>query len=462
MSFFYTPAEGIVGDAIPYAFDGRYHVFYLHDLRDPASTGYGWAHVSTTDFVHFEEHGEALPSGGVEEQDLFPATGSVFTDETGRHHIYYTGINPAFRNDAQRHQAILHATSDDLVTWTKVPGEVWYADESRYERHDWRDPFVFTHPGTRRYTMLVTARTNSGATLRRGCTGLLTSDDLRHWSVEAPFYAPGRYYGHECPDLFRLGGWYYLVFSEYRYLEPSATGGLTRYVMSRSVDGPWVAPRDDRFDTRAFYAAKTAGDGERRFVFGWNPTRAGDADDGEWQWGGCLTVHELLQEDDGTLSVRLPPEAARTFGAAAPLVPGGSSRLEATYAYEAVLGDALPATCLLEGELTFEHDAGSAGVLVGGYFLRFDQNGQALQFGKVGGSGRVHLDRMPELDRPLQIRPGEPLRFTIVVDGSALVAYVGDRAALSARMYADGPGRSGLFADGTLVSVVGFALRRGP
>src|SRR5262249_27439918 len=110
--FFYKPAPGVVGDAIPYYFDGRYHVFFLHDLRDADSygTGYGWAHMSTTDFVHFEQHAEALPRGGADAQDLFPATGSVFTDGTGKHHIFYTGINPSFRNETQRHQAILHAT----------------------------------------------------------------------------------------------------------------------------------------------------------------------------------------------------------------------------------------------------------------------------------------------------------------------------------------------------------------
>ena len=36
------------------------------------------------------------------------------------------------------------------------------SDESIYERHDWRDPFIFKHPDTDRYHMLVAARTKHG------------------------------------------------------------------------------------------------------------------------------------------------------------------------------------------------------------------------------------------------------------------------------------------------------------
>ena len=78
--------------------------------------------------------------------------------------------------------------------------------------------------------MILAARVNHGPLFRRGCTGLLTSDDLTHWTVEKPFYAPARYHGHECPDWFQMGDWYYLVFSEY------TTHTTTRYVMSRSPD----------------------------------------------------------------------------------------------------------------------------------------------------------------------------------------------------------------------------------
>jgi len=39
-------------------------------------------------------------------------------------------------------------------------------------------------------------------------------------------------------------------------------------------------------------------------LFGWNPTRSGAKDKGDWDWGGNLVVHELFQEKDGQLASR--------------------------------------------------------------------------------------------------------------------------------------------------------------
>ena len=60
-----------------------------------------------------------------------------------------------------------------------------------------------------------------------------------------------------------------------------------------------AGPGDDAFDTRAFYAAKTATDGDRRYLFGWLATRAGEQDDQPWEWGGNLVVHEISRPRNG-------------------------------------------------------------------------------------------------------------------------------------------------------------------
>jgi len=216
MNLFYKPNPGVIGDCIPFYSGGRYHIFYLRDYRDRDSSDIGatWEHISTTDFVHWKDHGLSIPKGSIQEQDHTIGTGCVFTDQQGKYHTFYTGINPYFRNETQREQGLMHATSDDLDTWIKHPEQIWFADESIYERHDWRDPFIFKHPESGKYMMIVAARVNHGPKNGRGCTGLLTSEDLKTWTVaEQPFYAPGRYHGHECPDWFKMGDWYYLAFS---------------------------------------------------------------------------------------------------------------------------------------------------------------------------------------------------------------------------------------------------------
>src|SRR5262249_13307817 len=123
---------------------------------------------------------------------------------------------------------------------------------------------------------------------------------LEHWALREPLWAPELYITHECPDLFRIGEWWYLLYSTY------SERSVTHYRMSRSLQGPWLAPAVDTFDARAYYAAKSAGVGHQRYLFGWLPTRTHEKDDGEWNWGGQLVVHELLQGPEGLLALRAP------------------------------------------------------------------------------------------------------------------------------------------------------------
>jgi beta-fructofuranosidase len=306
--FFYKPRDAWAADFIPFYHDGRFRLFYLHDWRDPAAHGEGtpWFQISTDDFVHFTEHGGMLPRGSAEEQDLYVFTGSVIEAE-GRFHIFYTGHNPHFRRQGRPEQGVMHAVSDDLLHWQKIPQDSFFAPEAGYGPHDWRDPFVFWNAGAGEYWMLLAARLKAGSSRRRGCTALCASKDLHRWEVREPFWTPGLYFTHECPDLFRMGDWWYHVYSTF------SERHVTHYRMSRSLQGPWHAPENDSFDGRAYYAAKTASDGQHRYLFGWNATRQGDRDYQPWQWGGSLVVHEVVQEEDGALSVRVPESIDRAF-----------------------------------------------------------------------------------------------------------------------------------------------------
>ena len=157
------------------------------------------------------------------------------------------------------------------------------------------------------YWMLLAAREKDGPSNRRGCIALMTSPDLEEWEVKPPFWSPRLYYTHECPDLFRWDDFWVLVYSTF------SERNVTHYRVSKTLNGPWLAPENDTFDGRAFYAAKTAGDGKRRFVFGWNPTRENEADDGDWQWAGHMVAHELLVLDETGFRLTSPPEQDTLF-----------------------------------------------------------------------------------------------------------------------------------------------------
>ena len=56
--------------------------------------------------------------------------------------------------------------------------------------------------------------TNRGD-LRGGCIALCKSEDLINWTYEKPFYDPKMYITMECPELFKMGEYWYLVFSTF-------------------------------------------------------------------------------------------------------------------------------------------------------------------------------------------------------------------------------------------------------
>ena len=455
MSFLYKPSDGVAADFIPFYWNGEYHLFYLKDYRDIAGHGEGtpWFHLVSRDFVHFEECGEILPRGSAAEQDLYVFTGSAI-ERSGAFHIFYTGHNPHLRRAGKPEQGVMHAASPDLRTWKKDPAFLSFAPQDiGYEANDWRDPFVFWNEAAGEYWMLLAARKQVGPSRQRGLTACMSSPDLQHWQVRKPFWAPDLYFTHECPDLFHIGDWWYLVYSTF------SDCCVTHYRMSRSLEGPWQAPGDDTFDGRAYYAAKTASDGQQRFIFGWLPTRTHEKDDGDWNWGGNLVVHELHQQPDGRLTVAPPQSVLDGFKTPLPLQPqtvlgrwnteGETLRGGMVGRAASMLLSAVPETCLIDTELTFAPGTSSFGLLLHAdasldhYFtLRFEPANQRMVFDRWPRPG----DQPFMLERPLHLEAGQSLHVRVLLDGSCAVAYAGGQA-LCCRLYEHPAGQLGLFAN---------------
>ena len=453
--FFYKPQDAWSGDFIPFFENGQFHLFYLKTWRDIAGHGEGtpWFQISTSDFVDFKEHGQMLARGTKDEQDLYVFTGSVIKG-AGAYHIFYTGHNPHFREQGKPVEGIMHAVSDDLLNWKKLPGETLFAPAATYEPDDWRDPFVFWNDEAKEYWMLTAARLKSGPSRRRGCTGLCASKDLHKWEVREPFWTPGLYSVHECPDLFKMGDWWYLVFSE------GSERVCTHYRKSRSLKGPWLAPDNDTFDGRALYAAKTASDGHRRFLFGWVPTRRDLRDFSPWQWGGNLMVHQLVQEADGTLSVRVPATVDAAFHQQAPsefhpavgpckVTPGGVE-IASPGSFACATAGSMPHRCKLEATVEF-----AAGTHAFGLMLRTSDDFDAAYYVRLEPArNRCVFDSWPrpgdvpywvELERPLRLEPKRPVELKVLVDGTVCVVYIDNKIAMSTRLYDLKQGGWGVF-----------------
>lgn len=175
-------------------------------------------------------------------------------------------------------QVIIHATSQDRVgthfTKSAEPINIVSdaANRATFEEIDFRDPYVLYNEDEKCYWMLVGTRLAKGPHWTRGCLALLTSKDLKEWSLEPePFYAPNDMMCPECLELFSLpNGKWYLVYSRF-----SAPNAGTVYRVSDSPRGPFRNPRDGsggRLDGRRWYAAKScqkANDASKRIFFGW-------------------------------------------------------------------------------------------------------------------------------------------------------------------------------------------------
>ena len=442
---FYMPQKAVVGDVIPFYASGEFKIFYLNLGRNPWNPAAlpAWHLLGTQDFVNYKDYGSTGVQGG---------TGAIL-EADGSYHMF-SCVFPENR------QIICHATSSDLLSWEKHPEEDFEADPSIYVPGDWRDPFVFWNAAESQYWMLMAAR-ERGPLNRGGCIGLCVSHDLKEWQARPPFYSPHAHMSAlECPDLFRMGDWWYLVYSTY------TERFVTHYRMSRSMEGPWLAPPEDTFDGRAFYAAKTVSDGNKRYVLGWNPTRTENQYDwnppgfdgldfNTWDWGGNLIVHELVQGRDGTLKVRIPQSLAVMFDCEQPVevrpILGNWNMSDFSYSTDSPSGSAyisagpLPACCLISAQLRFEASTRRLGLIIRasqqldqGYTIQIEPDRHRVIFKAYpfpDEHGGKILPYEVELERPLGLRPDQTYSLQLVLDDNIGELYLNHEVAMSMRLY---------------------------
>lgn len=456
------PPDGWVGDVIPFAQNGEVSLFYLHDRRDPARPGTGWHRYTTADYGRYVYRGVSFEHGGDADPDLHAYTGSIVQHD-GVTHLFYAGVNPDVRvPSGEPAQLVMHATSTDgMATWVRHPEQAFGAPTG-YHPADWRDPFVFRPDAAAPWHMLVAARRLEGPERRRGVIAHCVSDDLSTWSVTEPFWSPDRYVTMECPEVFHYGSWWYLVYSEF------SERFATRYRISSGPFGPWSVPDHDTIDGRAFYAAKSAELHGRRYFAGWIATKEGERDDGAWQWAGEMAVHEAVPGEDGTLELGMPAALRATFDQATPLAlkpvlgpwrrDAGTWSVDVPDAYAVAVAEAAPDQYLLEVTIEVGH------VRECGVILRASPDGdEGYSVRLEPRAGRMVFDRWPrartgpgqwqisgdvpyaiELERSAVIEPGRH-QLSILVDGTACVAYLDGRVAMSARMYDRRAGGIGVF-----------------
>ncbi|QNL49341.1 DUF4975 domain-containing protein [Olivibacter sp. SDN3] len=456
------PTTGWVGDVMPYFYDGKFEIFFLHDATDKEkqrSAGQHPVHkFTTTSLVDYHYAGEMIPYGSVNTQYHLIGTGStVRVDDT--FHFYFTGHNgsnswlqnnnPGWVSNNNR-EAVMLATSTDLNSWTQRDDFLLKAPEG-YSGFDFRDPHVFYNDEFGEYWLLVSTQQNG-----KGVLLLFTSDDPSSatWEPVGPLDVEGDYLMLECADIFKMGDLYYLVFAE----DWSDSPG-THYRIAHSSKGPWRKPASgqDMFDGHQFYAAKTASDGDKRYAFAWAHRRRPENNSGECTWAGNLIVHEIVRQDDGSLGVRIPDEVQQHFVDAKAVQLTTKSNNVTENGEELILdANANPAelqfeeikgTQRINAQLELTNASGNISFLFNmdeenneSYTITFEPERQRIAGYNLG----------EEMTRvPFDLQAGRTYEISLVTDGTVCVLYVDGKVALSNRIYGMQNKSWGVRAEGT-------------
>ena len=446
----FRPAFGRLADTIPFFWRGEYHVFYLRAIDKVP-----WEHIVSRDLVHWKELPTALVSDGAPDSadGLHMFTGSVI-EKDGTFHIFYTGWNPA--NPAGT-EFVMHATSPDLIHWTKHPEDILAPDGTHYSNQhnrDFRDPYLFWNAVEKQYMMFFC----SGAH-----TGLAVSPDLKQWTQEPPVEADYSGIGTpECPDTFQIGDLHYLIVS------PTGTSStVARY--SPEVRGPFIDPPSRAIDTPILYAAKRMFDGKRHILTGWLRDLEGDTDGGGFMWGGTQSVpREITAGPGGQLLFRPVGEAKAVFqhtaldlhASPAILDPEGKWKMEgatlvgAPGAAEAHCTLDVPTNYFLQCRVELDPKA----VLSIGFREQSADSGYHLiirpqaQEAEIGGA----KFRFP---RHIFLDPGRPISIEAFVQGDIIECFINDSFAFSCRAYNSRTGRLALKVSGGKARVQDLSVK---
>lgn len=261
-------------------FRGRYHAFFQHNPFAPRWGQMHWGHAVSDDLIHWEELPVALYPDQSYEDEGGCFSGSA-VEKDGRLYLFYTSVS---RKLGQTQSV---AWSDDGIRFEKYPGNpVIRQNPLGFE--DFRDPKVVLVDG-KWYMVVGTGDASSGKVL------LFTGEDLLNWSYVGVLFE-GKEYAHciECPDFFRLGDKYVLMFSKI-----GETERAVHFVVGDFRDGKLVDYHVCRPEWgQDFYAPQTFSDGNRRIMIGWMYHWGKEAPEG-CSIAGAFSIPRELRLENG-------------------------------------------------------------------------------------------------------------------------------------------------------------------
>lgn len=203
-----------------------------------------------------------------------------------------------------------------------------------------------------------------------------------------------------------------------------------------------------------------------------------------WEWAGTLVVHEIYQNNDGDLLVRMPQSVYEHFNTEADVIPESEKNCrhndESGFELESPDGLAyrvfneVPSQGLVEAAFTDWKDTKDFGIalrtdkdLDKGYFIKFDPFHNRIAFDmwprtepgffqwQIAGD----KPQMIELERPFSFSEQNMITVKVILEDDILCLYVNDKIAMTTRVYNFKTGHLGFFANEGSVKVSKVKLK---
>ena len=274
-----------IGDCMTFSHEGTFHVFFLSD-RGHGAGKWGmlaspWGHISTKDFVHWEEH--PRPLDVTEPWECCLGTGCI-AHHDGKYHLFYIKHDRRawFKDNPNLGDAVFVATSDDGIHFNKDPKPLFVPEF--FNLND-INPDVYPN------------ETDGGFLLSLSNWKVWKSRDLKKWDKRGNLTTPQWWV---CTSYFKWNDWYYFTScglhwrSRQPVEEPSTKwDGPPHQTLADGIRVPQVAAFKNRYIMVGFTP---------------EPTRTA--------YAGELLVRELIQHPDGTLGTKWPKEMIPKSGEA--------------------------------------------------------------------------------------------------------------------------------------------------
>ena len=432
-TYHYLPPEGLLWDPCAAIFlKGRYHLFFLHSSWAKSgpqrrTDGYmykSWAHISSVDLVHWDQHANAINRAQTGNIFLFHGTPTIIYPHPDGGGASCIATNP--EGDLMRWQD----RPSDPVLRHPVQGPGLYPDNNDVTA--WQQ-------GERCYALTGTRDPTGGGDTQ----SLFRSRDLREWEFVHRFYESERRWTDSkddcsCPDFFELGSTWMLL--HFCHQQPSGS----RYYLGRYENDRFLPEAFDRINWPGgnTHASRTMLDEKgRRILFANLNEGRNQAACEAAGWSGIMSLPVLISlgPDGNTIRYQPAPELQvlrrdlqqrqnitieTDTELALPEIRGDSMELELEMRPKGASDFGLKVRCAPDSSEETVVSLSSQSQTI------------AIDYRKT--SLRDDLNYQPEHSvqiAPLNFKQGDVVKLRVFLDHSVLEVFADDRRYLSQRIF---------------------------